>query len=131
VEYLCTTYGLFTTRQENMHIIGKTPDLVHFSTSIQRKRSKKLCHEITTTSQHLSRERRSALFCICMKHDAKAIWRSTRMLQHIHTYRPGVATTPLQAGCLKLCAIYDIRTNDLMAQHISRGKGSLGCYQLD
>lgn len=40
-----------------MHIIGKTPDLKQLNNDIQRKRSKKLCHEITTSTQHPSRER--------------------------------------------------------------------------
>lgn len=48
------------------------------------------------------------------------------MLQHMHTAWRCDASSSSQrsAGSLKLCAIYDIRTNDLMAQCISRGRRS-------
>jgi hypothetical protein len=98
------------------HITGST----HDGRIAQTPRSKKLCHELTTSSpnrklanQPRQPRARAAHLHLHAKHDAKAFWRSTRMLQHVHTtWRR--ATTPLQAGCAGwlLEALRDLRHQD-------------------
>ena len=103
-----------------MHLIGEVPDaardgVLDQHSNNQRSFAMKSPRLAKIATSPANRERRST------SASARSTMQSNLEIGpecYSTCIQPGVAT-PLQAGCagcLKLCAIYDIRTNDLMAR---------------
>lgn len=111
VEHVNDTSNQPTTSQESLHVIGKVPDATRDGVMDQHSNDQK---SFAMKSPHLvqiarlvSQPRAAQHICNLHKPRCKAIWRSTRKLQHMHTAWRRDASL----SCLKLCAIYDIGTN--------------------
>lgn len=88
--------------------------------------------QIASSPTSLASLERAPHICICMRSTMQK-HSGDRPACYSMCIQPGVARRRLfklaaLAGCLKLCAIYDIKTNERPTSwHISRGRRALGC----